>query len=70
MRSAKTENASQDKQQNQKIITTNNIYIQNLMSILEKLNNNVKIASDKTETQQKNSNFHTTYMGPDHNEVW
>ena len=52
MRSAIIKKSRLDEIQNQKA-TTNINYIQNFMSI-EKLNNKVKIASDKIETKEKN----------------
>ena len=53
MGSALMEKARLDEIQNQRT-TTNTNYIQNFISIKKKLNNKVKIASDKTETQETN----------------
>ena len=52
MRNANIKKTSQAKQQNQ-TKTTNNNYIKKF-DRLKKLNNKVKIASDKTETKQNN----------------
>ena len=52
MRYADIKKASEDERQNQ-TTTTNTNYIKKLMSVLKtKLNNKVKIASDKTENEQ------------------
>ena len=48
IRSAIIKKASQDGQQNQTTITTNNNYIQNFVHFLKKL----KTASEKTQTEQ------------------
>ena len=53
MRCAHIKKASQDEQQNQITATTKINYIKNLMSVLKtKLNNKVKIPSDKTDIKQ------------------
>ena len=52
MRSVIIKEASQDEQQNQTTITTNINYIQNFMSMLKKLTNKLKIASDIIEYKQ------------------
>ena len=53
MRYANFKKVSQDEQQNQTTTTDIN-YIKNFMSVLKKkLNDEVKIASDKTETKGK-----------------
>ena len=52
MRYANIKKESEDERQNQ-TTTTNINYIKKFMSVLKtKLNNKVKIASDKTETKQ------------------
>ena len=53
MGSALMERARLDEIQNQRT-TTNTNYIQNFISIKKKLCNKVKIASNKTETQETN----------------
>ena len=53
MRYANIKKTGQDEQQNQ-TTTTNNEYIKKFKSVLKnKINNKVKIASDKTETKHK-----------------
>ena len=69
MRSPITKKASQDEEQNQ-IITTNINYIQNFVHSRKKLNNKVKMASDKTGTRQNDLNFTGKDMGPVHNKTW
>ena len=55
MRCANIKKASQDEQQNQTTATTKINYIKNFMSVLKtKLNNKVKIPSDKTDIKQNN----------------
>ena len=56
MRSAIIDKASQDEQQNQTTITTNLNFIQKFLSIFiqRKLMNEVKMASDETETKKNN----------------
>ena len=56
MRYANIKKASQGKQQNQ-TTRTNLINIKKIMSVLKKINNKVKRASDKTET--KNVTFNS-----------
>ena len=53
---ANIKKASQNEQQNQTTTTTKINYIKNIMSVLKnkKLNNKVKIASDKTDIKQNN----------------
>ena len=56
MRYADIKKASKDERQNQTTITNIN-HIKKFMSVLKtKLNNKVKIASDKTENKQSTSN--------------
>ena len=56
MRYADIRKASEDEQQNQ-ATTTNINYIKKFMSVLKnKINNKVKIASDKTENKQSTGN--------------
>ena len=52
MRYANIKKKSLDEQQNQTTTTTNINYIKNFKKT--KVNNNVKIASDKTEIKEKN----------------
>ena len=55
MRCANIKKASQDEQQNQTTATTKNNYTKNFISVLKtKLNNKVKIPSDKTDIKQNN----------------
>ena len=67
MRSANIKKASQDEQQNQ-ATTTNNNYIQNLKCPFQiiKFNNQVRIASDETETNKNNLFFTRKDMGRVH----
>ena len=58
MRNANIQKASQDEQQNQTTITTNINFIKKLCPFLKiKLDNKVKLASDKIETKQKTYNL-------------
>ena len=62
--------ASQDEQQSQTTITTNNFFIKNFTSISnKKFINDVKIAPDKTERKQNNFCFFRKDMRPVHNKA-
>ena len=63
MRSVIIKKAGQDEQHNQTTITNIN-YIQNFMSIKKKLNNKLRIASDKNESKQNNLYFNRKDMDP------
>ena len=54
MKSVVIKKASQEEQQNQPTITTNINNIQTFVHLKKKLTNKLKIASDKTKTEQNN----------------
>ena len=65
MRYANIKKTSQDEKQNQ--TTTTNV---SCPFCKTKLNNKVKIASDKTKTKENNLQFNRKDMGPVQNKAW